>query len=164
MVALTPAGVYKWDMKLIGAQASDSPVIAADGTVYVASHVNCSQPKPKGVPPGWCGSGQLLAITPAGQVKWGVTLSDELHCPIGCDAAAPAIAADGTVYVGSNDHTLYAVTPLCGCRTALRGLCAAARNRSSFDSSICYGAHQRQFQAANCTQGDFQAFCGWCGT
>ena len=135
LYAITPAGQVKWTVTT-GAQVFSSPAIAADGTVYVGSN-----------------DGKLYAITAAGQVKWTVTTDGYVQ-------SSPAIAADGTVYVGSNDCKLYAVTPLCGCQTALRGLCAAARNRSSFDCSMCCGAHQRQLQAANCTQGDFQAFCG----
>jgi outer membrane protein assembly factor BamB len=47
---------------------------------------------------------KLYAITPAGQVKWTVTTGDMV-------TISPAIAADGTVYVGSYDHKLYAITP-----------------------------------------------------
>jgi outer membrane protein assembly factor BamB len=68
-----------------GNTVESSPVVAADGTIYVGSE--------KGV---------LYAVTPDGQAKWSVTTGGAIH-------ATPAIGADGTAFVGSDDGGLYAV-------------------------------------------------------
>jgi len=40
----------------------------------------------------------------AGGLKWSFTTGDQVQ-------SSPAIGADGTVYIGSNDHKLYAIDP-----------------------------------------------------
>ncbi len=70
-----------------GGQVNSSPVLAADGTVYVGS-----QDK------------KLYAIAPDGSLKWTCTTGGEI-------VSAPAVAADGTVYVGSTDNSFYALNP-----------------------------------------------------
>eukprot|EP01047_Picozoa_sp_COSAG01_P067789 COSAG01_NODE_9644_length_2381_cov_122.845311_1_plen_419_part_10 len=52
----------------------------------------------------FCAPLDVCAFTAAGQVKWNVTTGDQVD-------SSPAIAANGTVYVGSWDHKLYAITP-----------------------------------------------------
>jgi len=42
-------------------------------------------------------------VSPDGQVKWRFAAADKIH-------AAPAVAKDGTVLVGSQDDHLYAVS------------------------------------------------------
>jgi outer membrane protein assembly factor BamB len=66
-----------------------SPVIAADGTIYVASVDK-----------------NLHAVTPAGQLRWKFAAGTPV-------SAAPAIGADGTIYIGTADPggKVFAVNP-----------------------------------------------------
>jgi len=64
----------------------DGIAIADDGTLYAASD-------------------GLYAVRPDGTLKWKFSPNGS-HC-----ASTPAIAADGTVYIGCQDDTFYAVTP-----------------------------------------------------
>jgi hypothetical protein len=64
-----------------------SPVIGADGTIYVGSD-----------------DYKLYAINPDGSQKWSFTTGFYV-------GSSPAIGADGTIYVGSNDNNLYAINP-----------------------------------------------------
>lgn len=72
-----------------GDKVYSSPVIGADGTVYVGSQ-DC----------------KLYAINPDGSLKWSYTAGSWL-------LSSPAIGADGTVYIGSvaGDSKLYAIDP-----------------------------------------------------
>jgi len=63
-----------------------SPVIGADGTIYVTSI------------DGW-----LYALTPEGWERWSLKLG-------GIIEASPALGRDGTLYVGNNRY-LYAISP-----------------------------------------------------
>jgi outer membrane protein assembly factor BamB len=94
VAAYTPSGKMKrptwrpasWKLDDAG-EGWCSPVIGADGTVYVAQD-----------------GGLLFALTPAGKVKWTVpTASGMCHL---------ALDAGGTVYVACWEGQLYAVTPL----------------------------------------------------
>ena len=62
-----------------------SVAIGGDGTLYVT------------------GDNNLLAINPDSTIKWGIPLNVVQDC-------SPAIGADGTIYIGSYDQNLYAVT------------------------------------------------------
>ena len=63
-----------------------SPVIGADGTIYVGGE-----------------DGQLHATNPDGTTKWTFQTGSVVR-------AAAAIGADGTIYIGSYDGNLYALT------------------------------------------------------
>jgi len=88
--ALRPDGTSKWSYYIIGAT---SPVIGADGTIYVAS---------------WDNSGfletALYAINPDGTLKWNSTLTNA-----GSIYGHMVIGSDGTIYVPG--PSLYAVNP-----------------------------------------------------
>ena len=78
LYALYPNGTMKWRVNTyLG--SSSNPSIGPDGTIYVA-HVD------------------LYAVNPDGTVKWIFPLGDERHCSF----AAPAISADGIIYIGAN--------------------------------------------------------------
>jgi large repetitive protein len=64
-----------------------SPVIGADGTVYVGSY-----------------DSKLYALNPDGSMKWNYTTGNYIY-------GSPAVGADGTIYVGSYDKKLYALNP-----------------------------------------------------
>jgi len=83
-------GLEKWEFTLQedGAESFSSPVIGPNGTIYVASD-------------------NLDALNPDGTLKWKSTVN--------VDSAAPALAADGTIYaVGTADpdytNYLFAMT------------------------------------------------------
>jgi outer membrane protein assembly factor BamB len=81
-----PPAIVRFSLPL-GPMAS-SPVIGADGTIYVGTL-----------------DGKLFAVSPHGaSTKWSVTTNDTA-------GSSPAIGQDGTVYVGSTDHGLYAIKP-----------------------------------------------------
>jgi len=82
--AYAAPGDVLWKYKTDG-QVNSSPVLAADGTVYVGSSDK-----------------KLHAIAPDGSSKWTYTTGGET-------LSAPAVAADGTVYVGNTDNSFYAV-------------------------------------------------------
>ncbi len=67
---------------------ASSPVIGADGTIYIGSSAN----------------GLLYAINPDGGQKWSYDTSHYIY-------SSPAIGADGTVYIGSDYHALLAIKP-----------------------------------------------------
>ena len=75
-----------WTLLLPHFHATSSPAIAPDGTIYQANF-----------------TGDLLAITPAGNVQWTFTAGSEI-------VSSPAIGDDGTIYFGSRDYNFYAVT------------------------------------------------------
>ncbi len=84
--AYAAPGDVLWKYKTDG-QVNSSPVLAADGTVYVGSS-----------------DGKLHAIGTDGSPKWTYTAGGEI-------ISAPAVSADGTVYIGSTDNSFYAVNP-----------------------------------------------------
>ena len=75
-----------WMLDLPGPYTTSSPAIAPDGTIYQATF-----------------SGKLLAVTPAGKLKWMFQTGSEIR-------SSPAIGNDGTIYFGSRDGKCYAVT------------------------------------------------------
>ncbi len=65
-----------------------SAVIGPDGTVFVV------------------GEGHVYAVSPDGEVQWTYQAPGEIFF-----LSSPAVAADGTVYVGGEDDLLYALDP-----------------------------------------------------
>jgi len=65
-----------------------SPVIGADGTIYIGSY----------------GTNTLYALNPDGTLKW-------KYITGGAIDGSAAIGADGTIYIGSYDKNLYALNP-----------------------------------------------------
>jgi outer membrane protein assembly factor BamB len=98
LYAVKPDGTLKWAFLTGGVINHSSPAIGADGTVYVGSRIAGVSPAPD--------TGKLYAITDNGTTaaeKWPAFNTG------GWVDSSPAIAADGTVYVGSHDQNLYAV-------------------------------------------------------
>jgi outer membrane protein assembly factor BamB len=120
LYALNPDGTLKWRFKTAKA-VGGSPSIADDGTIYVAGvwdnwlyalypnngtvkwkcniKVSCANPS---IDSNGCiyvgGDEKLYAIYPNGSVKWSCFLGNERWV----GPSAPAISADGTIYVGTN--------------------------------------------------------------
>jgi len=85
LYAINPDGTLKWKFKVDNAIVIASPVIAAEGTVYIGSR-----------------DGYLYAINPDGTLKWKFKTGGMIH-------STPAIDDKGTVYIGSDDGYLYAI-------------------------------------------------------
>ncbi|MDD4254154.1 MAG: PQQ-binding-like beta-propeller repeat protein [Methanofollis sp.] len=86
LYALNPDGTQKWSYATGGAVAS--PAIGSDGTIYVGS-----------------ASKTVNAVNPDGTQKWSYTTT-------GTITEAPAVDAEGTVYIPStdkNDRNLYVI-------------------------------------------------------
>ncbi|MCP4980954.1 MAG: PQQ-binding-like beta-propeller repeat protein, partial [Gammaproteobacteria bacterium] len=91
LVAIDSEGIVKWGYPLGSAYANNSPVIAKDGTIYIIGRYYGSV-------------GAIYALNPDGTLKWLRQTPDSIN-------AAPALAGDGTIYVGSDDNHLYAYDP-----------------------------------------------------
>jgi outer membrane protein assembly factor BamB len=97
LYAIKPDGTLVWTFST-GASIWSGPVIADDGTIYVASTVSVSYPEgvvdeahnPK--------TGKLFALTPQGKEKWSYPLLET-------NQGSAALARDGTVYIGSWHRT-----------------------------------------------------------
>ena len=105
--ALNPNGTLKWTTPYSAAVgfASSAIALANDGTVYVSAKLN-SEVTPL-LP-----DGIFMALNPTdGSVKWSDTAS---YVDINIEQGGPAVAADGTVYLGNNGGTMKAYNPATG--------------------------------------------------
>lgn len=140
LIAITPEGVISWTFTFNGGGPSltsyvqSSPVIGADGTIYVGSQdtnlyalnadgtvkwartpsLSSIDASPAIAPDGNTiyivdSSTTLFAYATSGVRQWSYPLSDPAM-GTGNDQS-PSIGADGTIYVGSPDQYLYAITP-----------------------------------------------------
>jgi outer membrane protein assembly factor BamB len=78
LYALYPNGTMKWRVNTYLGSANN-PSIGPDGTIYIAHY-------------------DLYAVNPDGTVKWIFPLGEERHCTF----SAPAVSADGIIYIGAN--------------------------------------------------------------
>lgn len=81
--ALNPDGSFKW-RSYIGNSFKSSLTIGFDGAIYGMTDDKC-----------------LSAFDPEGKIKW--------KCYTGSSVSSPAIASDGTIYVGTSDNTIFAI-------------------------------------------------------
>jgi len=79
------APVQKWAFATGSRINRSSPVIGADGTIYIGAEDN-----------------NLYAVTAAGVKKWAFATGGAIE-------GTAAIGTDGTIYVGSNDKNFYAI-------------------------------------------------------
>jgi outer membrane protein assembly factor BamB len=106
--ALNPNGTLKWSTTYSAAVgfASSAIALANDGTVYVSAKRNTP------VAPDTLPDGIFMALNPTdGAVKWSDTAS---YVDINIEQGGPAVAADGTVYLGNNGGTMKAYNPATG--------------------------------------------------
>jgi outer membrane protein assembly factor BamB len=84
LYAITPEGVTKWsfDAGPGFSASSDAQAISSDGTIYYAVSMGSQR-------------GDIIAVNPDGTQKWRETIANEWVW------SSPAIAKDGTVYIGS---------------------------------------------------------------
>ena len=86
LCALNPDGTEKWHFDIGGNEISATPLVAADGTIYIPSKDH-----------------HLYAINPDGTLKWKFDAGEKIQ-------QAPNIGQDGTVYFVAEDEALYAVS------------------------------------------------------
>ncbi len=92
LYAAWPDGSLRWKFPID--VASGSPIVGADGTIYIGD-----------------GEGYLHAVAPGGNEKWRFNVGMENGSgEVALQGSTPALGRDGTVYVGSCDNNLYAVT------------------------------------------------------
>ncbi|NQE45677.1 hypothetical protein C5S31_06635 [ANME-1 cluster archaeon GoMg2] len=84
--AINPDGTIKWRADyIVDPMASFTPAISRNGTIYAISE------------------NKLFAVNPNGTQKWNYSSNDRFS------SRSPAIGADETIYLGSNDRTFYAL-------------------------------------------------------
>ncbi|RJO60255.1 hypothetical protein C4544_05800 [candidate division WS5 bacterium] len=90
-------GAVKWRFDA-AAGIENSPVIGADGTIYIADHT-CN----------------LYAIDPSGKEKWhfdaGEPVTSKEWGGFSCFQGSPSVAPDGTIYIVPMTGYLFAVSP-----------------------------------------------------
>lgn len=95
LTAVRSDGTLKWSVVAGFVSITTSVAIAHDGTLYVGGFYG----NILAGPPTWMG---LYAYDPAtGAQKWTITTANQI-------LSSPAVAADGTIYFGSDDGTLRA--------------------------------------------------------
>ncbi|MDZ7780574.1 MAG: PQQ-binding-like beta-propeller repeat protein [Gemmatimonadota bacterium] len=87
LIAVNPGGSVRWMLEGIDGIRS-SPSIGPDGTVYVA------------------GERHIYAVDPQGEIRWVYEAASDVFA-----FSSPAVAGDGTIYVGAEDYHLYAINP-----------------------------------------------------
>lgn len=125
-------GSRRWRFLTLGAVYA-SPALATDGTIYVGNQ-------------GFLSSlSRLYAIRPDGSLRWQFSgATDWID-------SAPAIGADGTVYVTSWDGKLYAIDPANGAKRweyATAGFVASSPAIAA-DGTIYLGSGDRALHAVN---------------
>ncbi len=108
LYALNPDGTLKWRYNVPGWRPiRASPVIAADGTIYVTTKAYWDANAPEPRQPALC-----LALAPDGTLKWSYEIAPSEWIPVPQDSySSPAIGADGTIYFGAETGFLYALNP-----------------------------------------------------
>lgn len=88
LLALNPDGSLKWSYPLVlaGADIYCTPTVGADGRIFFGAETS-----------------MLYALNPDG------TLSDTFNASAGINWTSPAIASDGTIYIGDNNGHFYAI-------------------------------------------------------
>jgi outer membrane protein assembly factor BamB len=87
LYALNPDGTEKWVFEVPEVNLANSTVIGSDGTIFFASD-------------------KVYAVNTDGTQKWAFNFGNGSWLYV-----LPAIGADGTVYVGSDDKNIYAINP-----------------------------------------------------
>lgn len=88
LIAVDPSGTVRWTLETDPNDGTLTPAIGPDGTIHTA------------------GGDRLTAVTPQGEVLWTFLLDDRYFL-----YSSPAVAADGTIYIGGFDNLLYAINP-----------------------------------------------------
>ncbi|WP_159951351.1 outer membrane protein assembly factor BamB family protein [Polaribacter septentrionalilitoris] len=88
--AINPDGTEKWSINY-GTWTASATAIGPDGTIYFSGETSTG--------------GVLLAINPNGSIKW------QKDLPAKAAQGGPAVAADGTIYLGGYEEKMIAYNP-----------------------------------------------------
>ncbi len=127
LYAVTAGGQIKWAHFLNG-NVQSSPAIGPDGTVYVGS-----------------GDNNLYAIYPDNSTRWTYATGGRVY-------SSPAVSADGsTVYVGSDDGKLHAVTVATGLAAWTYPATDKIASSPAIapDGTIYFGSYDKKLYAVN---------------
>ncbi len=134
----TNFGAISWSYTT-GSWINASPVIGADGTIYIGAM-----------------NGTLYAINASGGLKWSYTTGSWIN-------ASPAIDGNGTIYVNAMNSNLYALNPSGGLKWSYT---TASQNKFLYqfgsspaigaDGTIYFGASNGVFYALNPTDGTLE--------
>ncbi len=92
-------GTIKWKYDLGSLEVRSTPAVASDGSIYFMAEQRATGPNDRP-------NNKLCKLTPNGTFEWSYTIGSSLGA---VGLSAPAIAADGTVYVVGVG--LYAINP-----------------------------------------------------
>ncbi len=113
-----------WKLSIPVRGSISSPALALDGTIYQSTF-----------------SGWMLAVSPAGKVKWQFKTKSEIK-------SSPAVGADGTIYFGSRDRNFYAVTPAGKLKWKFpTGAWVDSSPALAADGTIYFGSHDKNLYA-----------------
>ena len=90
LYAINPDGTEKWSIEY-GTWTASATAIGPDGTIYFSGETSTG--------------GVLLAVNPNGTEKWRKSLSEK------AGQGGPAVAADGTIYLGGYEEKMIAYNP-----------------------------------------------------
>jgi outer membrane protein assembly factor BamB len=102
LFAVSPGGKKLWQLgepENLGFWNRSAPAVGSDGTIYV------------GGADIYPGQACLVAVNPDGKVRWRFMVPWGPSYVEDTVNSSPAIGRDGTIYVGTTDYHLYAVTP-----------------------------------------------------
>lgn len=118
LYAINPNGTQKWRLALPGGPASTAPALGPDGTIYL--HMNGGEGN-------LFATDRMWAVNPDGTLKWEAELGGAFTSGV---ISSPAVAADDTVWVGSMNTVLYALSAADGSL-----ICGVSPTDSSISSS-----------------------------
>ncbi len=101
LYAINPDCTQKWRVQLGGPPSSTAPAIGPDGTIYVHCNGDANIVSIE----------RLYAISPSGIISWTFEFNGGLGIFTSYVQSSPAVAPDGTIYIGSEDTNLYALNP-----------------------------------------------------
>jgi outer membrane protein assembly factor BamB len=90
LYAINPDGTEKWSIEY-GTWTASATAIGPDGTIYFSGETSTG--------------GVLLAVNPNGTEKWRKSLSEK------AGQGGPAVASDGTIYLGGYEEKMIAYNP-----------------------------------------------------
>jgi alpha-tubulin suppressor-like RCC1 family protein len=102
LYALRPDGSEIWNTSFSGLPSCTAPALVADGTIYV--HMNGGEGNQVALE-------RMEAVTTNGYTKFIFYFNDVVGSYTTPTPSTPAVASDGTIYVGSMDTRLYAINP-----------------------------------------------------
>jgi outer membrane protein assembly factor BamB len=103
LAKINPNGSRQWQLDFAGGQFGNelestlsAPTIDADGNIYLGLGTGKRWTRPWGK--------VVRSYTPAGQLRWEFSVGEGVY------TSSPAIGLDGTLYIGSMDGALYAIS------------------------------------------------------